>query len=183
MDFESNLFVSLLGASPVTDLFTTLELPTELPDISAQEQARLVGISMLAVRLRSAVERDSHNREIELIPEPEAPGRLALTLRRLLGGMAVIGVEHVDCWDVLSKVAFDSAPSLRWKAFKVLADDGGELTTTAVATRVQYPTKTTRRALEDLTAHGLVIRRASGQGKADAWGLSEWAEMTHASVT
>ena len=118
-----------------------------------------------------------------MIPEPEAPGRLALTLRRLLGGMAVIGVEHANCWDVLSKVAFDSAPSLRWKVFKVLADDGGELTTTAVATRVQYPTKTTRRALEDLTAHGLVIRRAGGQGKADSWELSEWAEMTHASVT
>ena len=166
----------------VTDMFTTLELPTELPDISAEEQARLVGISMLAVRLRSAVERDSHNREIELIPEPEAPGRLALTLRRLLGGMVVIGVEHENCWKVLTKVAFGSAPSLRWKAFKVLADDGGELTTTAVATRVQYPTKTTRRALEDLTAHGLVIRRASGPGNADAWGLSEWAEVTHTSV-
>ena len=88
-----------------------LELPAELPDISAQEQARLVGISMLGVRLRSAGERDSHNREIELIPEPEAPGRLALTLLRLLGGMTVISVEHADCWDVLSKVAFDSSPS------------------------------------------------------------------------
>jgi hypothetical protein len=39
---------------------------------------------------------------------------------------------------------------------------------------VRYPTQTTRRALEDLTAHGVVKRQGPGPGKADMWQLSPW---------
>jgi hypothetical protein len=36
-------------------------------------------------------------------------------------------------------------------------------------------TSTTRRALEDLTAHGLLARSKQGKGKADLWQVTDWA--------
>ena len=36
------------------------------------------------------------------------------------------------------------------------------------------PTTTTRRILEDLAAHGLVVRTSQGQGKPDLWQRADW---------
>lgn len=44
--------------------------------------------------------------------------------------------------------------------------------TTAVAEIVEHPSRTTRRALEDLTAHRVVQRLPGGDGKADFWELT-----------
>jgi hypothetical protein len=40
---------------------------------------------------------------------------------------------------------------------------------------VDHPTRTVRRALEDLTAHGVVSRKVAGPGHADSWRLSDRA--------
>jgi hypothetical protein len=49
---------------------------------------------------------------------------------------------------------------------------GGQKDTNQIATDVRHPAQTTRRALEDLTAHGLVDLERQGQGKANLWTLS-----------
>jgi hypothetical protein len=43
-----------------------------------------------------------------------------------------------------------------------------------VAEVLALPSVTTRRVLEDLTAYGLIERRAQGQGRADLWAVRNW---------
>jgi hypothetical protein len=70
----------------VFDLFEHQQ--TELPERSEHDRERLENLAVLVVRCRSAVERDRHTREVELVPEPEAPGRFVIVLDRLLGRIA-----------------------------------------------------------------------------------------------
>lgn len=68
---ESNMRKDLTEA--VSRLFAGLAIPEE-KTVDGHEKQRLIALATLAVRSRSAVERDSHSREVELIPESEAPG-------------------------------------------------------------------------------------------------------------
>jgi len=135
---------------------------------------RLVNLATLAVRCRSAVERDGHTREILLIPEPEAPGRLAGALLRLYNGLCAIGASEMETWRLVTQCALDSMPALRRAVLELLLA-GQAANTTAIAETIGYPTQTTRRALEDLTAHGVIVRSAMGPGRADEWAVSTWA--------
>jgi len=157
----------------VSSLFNGLTL-SEPQIIEGPERARLVALATLAVRCRSAVERDGHTREVELIPDSEAPGRLALALSRLLAGIVAIGAPRLEGWRVIQKVALDCVPALRLRVMRMLFNTISTVDTTRVATVVRYPTQTTRRALEDLTAHGVVKRTSGGQGRPDMWRLSDW---------
>jgi Bifunctional DNA primase/polymerase, N-terminal/Primase C terminal 1 (PriCT-1) len=150
------------------------ELDLENVGLVGDELEELVGLSTLVARCRSGVERDRHSREIELVPDPEAPARLAKTLERLLAGLVGLGVERPAAWQVVRKAALDSMPALRRAVMDVLVRETSDVATTAVAEVVQHPTSTTRRALEDLTAHGVLLRHPQGKGKADTWEASEW---------
>lgn len=135
---------------------------------------RLVSISTLAVRCRSAVERDAYSREIVLIPEAEAPARLALVLLRLRNALLAIGVDDATTWQLVTKCALDSMPAIRRAVLVDLLAHPDGATTTEIAERSDYPTQTARRALEDLTAHGIVRRVSQGQGRADTWHVTDW---------
>jgi DNA-binding IclR family transcriptional regulator len=50
-----------------------------------------------------------------------------------------------------------------------LEDQKAYALTSLIAEKLGLPTKTVRRALEDLAAHGLAIRHGQGQGNADLW--------------
>ena len=58
---------------------------------------------------------------------------------------------------IVEKVALDSVPPIRRKVYEALA--GGPKTTREVATAINLPTSTARRALEDITAHRLATRQ------------------------
>lgn len=190
-DAQSRLALSHVGkedrmrremSEAVSRLFADLVVPADLPSITEDEESKLIGLTGLVVRLRSAVERHAYTREIEFIPEPESPARLTLALRRLLSGMLMIGVETGEAWRVLRNVALDSAPLLRRRVFELLAMEATEYETAKLATKLAYPTQTTRRALEELHAHGLIQRATRGPGKADRWSVSEQWEMQYALV-
>lgn len=137
------------------------------------ETNRLVSLATLVVRARSAVERDGFSREIELVSSPEAPTRLIIVLDRLLAGLDAIGVTRDHAWRVVSKAALDSVPALRLRLLYAL--EGGTLDTNQLATAIRHPSSTTRRALEDLTAHGLVeCKRQDGQNRPHLWSLSSF---------
>lgn len=142
-------------------------------DLSDEERERLIELAVLAATARSTVERDSYSREIELIPESEAPARLALQLAQLLAGLDAIGVDRERAWSIVRKAALDSIPAIRRQAIEELATD--QLDTTEIAKRICYPTGTARRALEELAGHGVVLREPGGRGKADRWRLATWA--------
>ena len=135
---------------------------------------RIVAVSSLAVRCRSAVERDGYTREITLIPDAEAPARLALVLLRLYNALRAIGVDATTTWDLVTKCALDSMPAIRRIVLADLLAHPADATTTEIAGRAGYPTQTARRALEDLMAHGVLDRTPGGQGRTDTWHVTPW---------
>jgi hypothetical protein len=145
------------------------------PKPNDQDDDRLIALATFVARARSAVERDGYTREIELIPEPEAPTRLVVVLRRLMQGFDAIGLDRETAWTVTIKAALDSVPTLRLAVMQTLYADGGALDTTLIADTVGYPTVTTRRALEELAVHGLVDCHRQGEGHAHRWTLSTFA--------
>ena len=149
--------------------------PRELSDA---EEDDLVALATLVARVRSAVERDGYSREIELIPDPEVPTRLVLTLAQLLAGLDVIGVERADALNLVRWVARDSAPAIRLVLLDLLVAESEPLETTEVGAKLRYPSSTVRRALEDVEAHGLAERIVEGKGKAHLWLASRWTR-TH----
>lgn len=163
--------VELAGA--VKDLFSR-GLKQPLPR-SKDDNDRLVTLARLAVRARSAVERDGYSREIELVPQSEAPTRLVVVLARLLAGLDAIGATRETGWQVVTKAALDSIPALRLSALRDLHERDEPVETATVATELGYPTTTMKRALEDLAAHGLAERVKQGKGKADMWAISSLA--------
>jgi hypothetical protein len=141
--------------------------------ISPDEIARIDRAIMLVVRLRGAVERDRSSREIEAIYGAEGTARIGLTLERLLAGLDTLGIGRATALDVVEAVAMDSVPPIRRRAYEYLqsvTDDFAE--TSAVATAIELPTMTARRALEDLAAYQLVERISQGPGKPDLWKIN-----------
>ncbi len=141
--------------------------------LSEEEKHELVEVAYLAVRLRSAVERDRRTGEIEYVHGAEGPARLTLALERLLAGLDTLGVDRCTAFGVVRKVALDSVPPLRRRAYEWL--NGQKVTplqsTTAVAAALGLPSSSARRVLEDLAAYQLVSRVTQGQGKADLWSV------------
>lgn len=134
---------------------------------SIADASRFVSLAALTAHSRSAVIRDARTREVELVPESEMPARLAQTLISLDDGLAVIGTNPAERWRLVCKVALDSLPALRRRAlFAAIESDVG-LSAAEFAIRVQHPTTTVRRALEDLAAHGVLRRRRDRS--ADTW--------------
>lgn len=167
----------------VAALFAGLELPDEGTELSDADKARLVELADFVTIARSPVERDSYaSREIELIPDAEAPARFVIVLASLLEGLRLLGIGDAGAWALVAKVALDSMPAQRCRVIAHLAA-AGATTTASAATELGLPTTTTRRTLEDLGAHGLTIREKGGEGKSDTWQLAGWAAAAYASLT
>lgn len=150
----------------------TLTVPRPLDE---EETDSLIALATFVVRARSAVERDGYSREIELVPDAEAPTRLIIVLERLLAGLDAIGCDRGQAFAVVTKTALDSIPALRLLCLRSL-EKYDELDTNQVALEVRHPTSTARRALEDLVAHGLVERiRQEAANQAHHWKLSDFA--------
>jgi len=164
--------------------FAGLNIPKEPPDLCRADRERLIAFASLAARCRSAVERNGRTREIELIPDAEAPGRLALTLARLFSGLKIIDVSHLQAWELLIKVGLDCMPDLRRQVFEHLMKHHElRISTTYISETLGYPTITATRCLEDMAAHGIVIRHSGGRGKSHEWSISDWAFNLHQKAT
>lgn len=162
----------------VSGLFAA-ELPEPKP-LSANERGRLSQIIEFVVRLRAQVDRDRFTREIAAVYGVEGTARLGLMLERLLAGLDIIGVERNTAFDVVRRVALDSVPPLRRAAYEYLRFGceriGYTATTAQIAVALGYPTQTTRRALEELAAYGVVMRLSQGRGEADLWWTGPWGK-------
>ena len=155
-------------ADAVAGLFAGLEYAEPLP-LSPADTDRLVSLAVLVAQARSPVVRDSYRREIELVPDTEAPGRVVGALARLLKGLRMIGVDESEAWRVTAKTGLDSMPAARRLALECLLLVNPSTDTTTIATVLGLPSPPARRVLEDLTAHGVIARESQGQGKADLW--------------
>jgi len=169
--------------SAVAGLFAGLDVPARPHDLSESETSRLISLADFASKCRSAVMRDVRS-EIVLVPESEYPARIAKIFRRVFSGMLAIGVDRERAWQILTKIAFDSMHKVRRQVIELFIETKGDSIPTAkIALALGLPTATTRRALEDLTAHGALIRtkieNPNGKGgNQDAWRLTNWALET-----
>jgi hypothetical protein len=169
--------------SAVAGLFAGLDVPARPHDLSEAETDRLISLADFASKCRSAVMRDAKS-EIVLVPESEYPARIAKIFRRVFSGMLSIGVDRDRAWQNLTKIAFDSMHKVRRQVIELFIESQGDSIPTAkIALALGLPTSTTRRALEDLTAHGALIRakieNPNGKGgNQDAWCLTNWALET-----
>ena len=144
--------------------------------LTEDSKERIAALGTLTARARSSVERDGRTREIELIPQAESPARLSKQLGMLLQGLLMIGAREAHAWKVVTHVALDCVPSLRRSVFDVVRLAKVETDTAGVADKISYPIQTTRRALEELAAHGVLEKRAIS-GKEHYWSLSKWARV------
>lgn len=171
----------------VQGLFAGVELD-HVPEFSPIDVDRLVALASLVVRCRSAVVRDPHSREIEFVPDAEAPGRLVTVLGRLLTGLRLIGLDDIEAWRVTRKAGLDSMPAIRRQILELLlvAHEAADepYTTAAIGEACGLPTQTARRALQDLTAHGVTQRvPAPKKGAADRWTIAEWSRVDYHRVS
>lgn len=151
-------------------LSNIVEIP---PPIGEPLLDGVVALATLAARARSPVLYDRLNC-IELVPEPEAPGRLAKALAALARALAVVRGERVvsiQSYRTAAQVAQDSIPAPRRAVLEVVLRMR-DVTTSAVGEAVGYPTTTARRYLAELAAVGLVERFSDGLGHADRWAPS-----------
>jgi hypothetical protein len=156
----------------------TAGLLTHLPgrphDVTPQARAGLIGLANLVSQARSPVHRDWKG-EIELIGDAEAPTRIIKQLGQVWRACGVLGLGIPESWEVVRRCALDSIPKLRGAVIRYLAGRMEPADTTTVGIGVVHPSRTVRRALEDLAAHGVVDRKSAGQGYADQWELTDLA--------
>jgi hypothetical protein len=167
-------------SAAVQQFFEALVLPDAPAELTEAEQESLITLATLVVRARSAVERDGHSREIELIPDAEAPTRLTLTLARLYAGLQAVQVPKPQAYQLIVKIGFDCLPALRWRVLRAMLESDTAIDSPTLATALGYPTTTTKRSLEDLAAHELIVREKST--KADRWSATEWASTLYKSL-
>ncbi len=151
-----------------------------LPGVSYEKSEIRAAVSALAsyvARARSPVDRD-HKSEIRQVLDAEAPTRVVKMLVQLWRAAGLLGIRKADAWTMVHRVGMDSIPKLRRVILDHLAEYRNGSNTAEIAGRIRHPVQTTRRALEDLTAHGVVCRFPGGPGVTDSWELSfralEW---------
>jgi hypothetical protein len=140
-------------------------------NITPSSRAGLIGLASLVSQARSPVHRDWKG-EIELIGDAEAPTRIIKQLGQLWRACGVLGLDAEESWEVVRRCALDSIPKLRGAVIRYLDARTEAADTTTIGIGVVHPTRTVRRALEDLAAHGVVERKSEGPGRADRWELS-----------
>jgi hypothetical protein len=150
---------------------------TEPRPLSLEERGQISRICSVVVRLRAAVDRHRYSSEIEVVHGAEGTGRLGLSLERLLAGLDTLGVDRDVGLNVVEKVAMDSTPPIRRRAYEYLKDARRAAELADIAVNVRIPAKTLRRHLEDLEVQGLVKHIPAEErnefdyeeGKADLW--------------
>lgn len=145
--------------------------PTARPlEPAAADVDRLAKLADFVTLARSPVARD-YQGEIDLVLNPEGPYRFVKQLHALWRACGLLGLDRGDAWEVANRVARDSMPQLRWRVLAALAAKGQQ-TTNTLARAALHPSRSVRRALEDLTAHGVAERIPGGRGEPDQWRLA-----------
>jgi hypothetical protein len=165
----------------VADYLSHVGIPA-LRAATPDEEDLIAALAILACFARSPVERDYRTRELLLVHQPEGPARMARQLYKFLVCLEALGA---DAPAVLERLAFDSIPSPRREVLRHMLEGEDASTLTAdVATALDLPTKSAERALEELTAHGLLSRSKQGAAdtSANVWhtsdqGRARWARI------
>lgn len=151
---------------------------------------KIIYLACLCAQLRTYVDRNQYNKNIEYQPLAEGPARLAKQFMQLGMGIALVqGKTAIDeaAYRILKKIAKDLVTVQRLEIIKYLCtqnSNNGWHSTKEVAEAVSMPTTTTKEKLEDLMVLNVVDRdrREEGDKKPYYWKLSdqinEWIEKS-----
>jgi hypothetical protein len=141
------------------------DAPRPLADL---EVDRLVDLADFVVRACTAVERDGYSREVEVMPQAEAPGRLVGALGAFLAGLEAVGATSDTAWRVVTKAGWDCVPDVRRRLLLALRREG-KCRSAQLVTATGVPKATTDRTLEDLSLLELVEMSKAGESDNAAW--------------
>jgi len=145
---------------------------TKEPIIPDSMQEKLAALATLCVTARTGVMRDGKG-DIEYIPGPEGPARLAKQLSLFLKALTLVrGKATATAEEYLSvyKLASDTIPRLKYHLLlRLVVADGQFLDTARLAELIGYSDSTTRRRLQDLQGVQLVERM---KGQKHMWRLT-----------
>lgn len=120
--------------------------------LPSESRDALISLSCMTARLRTPVVRDRFSKDIEYIPQPEGPARLAKALFTLGKAIAALrGRDHVGEGELrtLARISMRSISSKRSRVVRALIGmEGG--TTKAIGLAAGLATATTGYILEDL---------------------------------
>jgi hypothetical protein len=154
--------------------------PPELVSLAVDRVNTLAGWADVVTLARSPVDRD-YQGELEFIPDPEAPTRFAKALAQLYQGFVAIDLRDDVAWATVARVALDCMPKLRRRCIVALVQTPGA-STSSIAERTGHPTRSTRRALEELVAHGLADRDGADEQR-HRWTLTSRATAAFATLS
>lgn len=168
-------------ANVVQAYHNSFEIPDKMPEVPRKLQDELLDLAELATRARSAVEREMHSQQKEILEAypPEMPTRFAAQLQTVAIALMLMNKHEgkkaeltEDDMTIIYKLGLDSINRSRRQALIQLAQY--EIVETAgLAMKMNFPTGTTRRWLEDLNALGIIDRAKGSGSKSDRWILKE----------
>ena len=135
-------------------------------------------MAQLVSAARSPVSRDFRTREVTDLKETEPPARLAGSLGQLYMGLEWIGLEEVERWRIVGKVALDSMPGVRLRMVKRMSA-GPAVSSRVMRDEFGCSPNTVRFTAEDLMLHGVVEQVEKGERmgeRAGSYRLTSWAK-------
>jgi hypothetical protein len=160
---------SNLASTPVT-------LSEELED-------EIIAVADFCTMVRSGIITNDFSGEIVFVPQPEMPARMfeqmlalgsTFAYMRKLDDPSLSDEEAITPNDlkIMYKIAFDSIPVTRRIALNYLVKFTSGVETSALATKINYPSLVVQKWLEQLNALG-VVRRAKNTKGTNTWILKD----------
>ena len=157
-------------------LDTEIGVPIEYPKPDTFLLTEIIKLAEFSTRARSPVEREwrSAAKEITYVHPPEAPTRFASQLLSLATTLRILNQGNLEDEDrsIIYKIALDSITSTRRLVLREAARYT-KINTAGLATKINYPTNSTRRFLEDLNALEVIERLKPEGNRGDIWRLKE----------
>lgn len=151
-------------------------VPVEYPKPDQPLMEEIMKLAEFSTRARSPVEREwkSATKEIVYVHPPEAPTRFASQLLSLATTLRILNRGPLENEDrgIIYKIALDSITSTRRLALREMARYN-KVTNAGLAVKINYPTNSTRRFLEDLNALEIIERLKPEGTKTDKWRLKD----------
>lgn len=152
--------------SDATALFMTETTWDTLPTITLEQRAEMRSYYKFLAIARTPINHDNQG-NIDDIPEPELPTRIAKSINRMCRIHAMLyGREEVadDDLNFGLRIVYDNIPLKRLSVLKWLVDSKNpKLTITALADATKLGYATVRKILADLVALGVVERKSEGK--------------------
>jgi hypothetical protein len=152
----------------IKELFTTWKTEMHLSwfdstpprPLTPSEKSFLMSITMFCARGRGGVLRDRFNRnEIAGLSRHALGPRIANSLAQLWRGCERVGCTTEEIKQVIAKTAMDSIPATRAETLQLIRS--GLHDVKAIQERIGISQAATKRTLEDLQLHGLLINEGT----------------------